>query len=238
MRDSGLRQGTRRRARTWADQKRQFRALRVPDEVVDTIQPWAGAPDKVQPLLRLVREIFFSNAVHRARTKSARVVAGAARDPHYKQRPEQPGVLSPLLKIVDRVVADLERLIDWKFTPPIERHEVDAKLRPTGRIVHLSRLDETLRAVFERARTALMPMQAELREATRRRRGRKAVLVHPFPVSALGARTAPPTPARRRELEQRLREELLQLHPARQTRPQAARAEVGRLARRIIRAIL
>src|SRR5262245_8388870 len=189
MRDSWLQQGTRRRARPWADQKRQFRALRVPDEVVDIIQPWAGAPDKVQPLLRLLRDIAFSHAVHQARTKDARVVAGAARDPHYTLRPEQPGALRTLVEIVNRGVADRQRLIDWKFTPPIELHALDAKLIPTGQVVRLSGLDETLRAVFERARTMLMPMQAELREATRRRRGRKAVLVHPFRVSALGART-------------------------------------------------
>src|SRR5262249_43903767 len=103
MRDSWLQQGTRRRARTWADQKRQFRALRVPDEVADIIQPWARAPDKVQPLLRLLRDIVFSNAVHRARTNAARWAACTARDPHHAQRPEQPGALSPLTAIVDRV---------------------------------------------------------------------------------------------------------------------------------------
>jgi hypothetical protein len=180
----------------------------------------------------------FSNAVHRARTNAARWAAGTARDPHYTRTPEEPGALSPIAAIVDGVVADLERLIRWEFTPPIEVHEVDAKRIPTGRVVRLSRLDETVRAVFERARTMLMPIQADLREATRRRRGRKAGLVHPFPVSARAARAAPPTPARRRDLEQRLCQELLQLHPARQARPHAARAEVGRMARQIIRAIL
>src|SRR5215472_12283263 len=134
MRDSWLQQGTRRRARTWADQKRQFRALGVPDEVVDTIQPWAGAPDKVQPLFRLVRDMVLSNVVHRARTNAARWAAGTARDPHYTRTPEQPGALSPIAAIVDRVVADLARLIDWKFTPPLDLHEVDAKRIATGRV--------------------------------------------------------------------------------------------------------
>ena len=163
----------------------------------------------------------------------SRRAAGRARDPHYTRTPEEPGALRPIRQRVDRVVADLERLINWQFTPPIELHELDAKLKPTGRIARLSRLDEGMRDAFETARSALLGVRATLREATDRHRGRKATLVQPFRVSALTARAAPLTPARRRELERRLRDELLRFHPDRKTRPRAARLDVGRLALRI-----
>jgi hypothetical protein len=149
MRDAWLRQGAPRGPRTWAQQQRWFRALRVPGEVFETVQRWAGSPDQLEPLLRLLRDMVVSNAVHRARTKDARFAAGTARDPHHKRVPEQPGVLSPIMAIVERLVKDLERLITWKFTPPIELHELDAKLTPTGRVVRLSRLDESIRDAFE-----------------------------------------------------------------------------------------
>jgi hypothetical protein len=139
---------------------------------------------------------------------------------------------------VDRVVADLERLIHWQFTPPIELHELNAKFKPTGRIVRLARLDEGLRDAFEIARRAVLGVQATLHELTDRRRGRKATLVQPFRVSALRARAEPPTPARRRDLQRRLRDELLQLHPARKRNPRVARLDVERLARRIGNSIL
>ena len=238
MRDSWLKKGTPRRPRTGAEQKRLFRAIGVPDEVSETLQQWAASPDQLEPVLRLVRDIVFSNAVHRARTKDARRAAGMARDPHYKLTPEQPGALSPIMDIVERVVADLERLIHWEFTPPIELHELDAKLTPTRRVVRLSRLDETMRDAFERARSALLGVHAELRQATRSRRGRKAALVQPGRVSARPSRTEPPKPVRRRELQGPLRDELLRLHPDRLTRPRPARAAAGRFARRIIGAIL
>jgi len=139
---------------------------------------------------------------------------------------------------VDRVVADLERLINWQFTPPIELHELNAKLEPTDRIVRVARLDEGVRETFETARRALLGVQAMLHDVTDRSRGRKATLVQPFRVSALRARAEPPTPARRRDLERRLRDELLRLHPARTRNPRAARLDVGPLARRISNAIL
>jgi hypothetical protein len=166
------------------------------------------------------------------------LAAGTARDPHYKLTPEQPGALSPIVNIVERVVADLERLITWEFTPPIELHELDATLTPTGRVVRLSRLDESMRNAFERARSTLLGGCATLRKATERHRCRKATLVQPFRVSGIPSRTAPPQPARRRELERRLRDELLRLHPDRETRPRAARTDAGHVARDIIAAIL
>ena len=192
----------------------------------------------LEPLLRLIRDIVFSNAVHRARTTQVRRAAGRARDPHYGRTPEEPGALRPIRELVDRVVADLERLINWQFAPPIELQELDAKLKPTGRIVRLARLDEGMREAFETARRALLGVQAMLHEATDRHRGRKATLVQPSRVSVLRSRPEPPTPARRRDLERRLRDELLQLHPARKRNPHAARVEAGRLARRIGNSIL
>src|SRR5712691_11876823 len=103
MRDAWLTQGTPRRPRTWAQQRRRFRALRVPDEVMETVQHWARSPDTLEPLLRLAQNIAFSNAVHRARAKDLRWAAGTARDPHYKVTPEHPGALSPILELVERV---------------------------------------------------------------------------------------------------------------------------------------
>jgi hypothetical protein len=119
---------------------------------------------------------------------------------------------------VDRVVADLERLINWQFAPPIELQELDAKLTPTGRIVRVARLNEGVREVFGTARRALLGVQARLHEVTDRSRGRKATLVQPFRVSAFRARAARPMPARRRDLERQLRDELLRLRPKRTTR--------------------
>jgi hypothetical protein len=238
MRDSWLQRGAQRDRRTSADQMRQLRVLRVPKDVCQTLQQWAASPATLDPLLRLIRDIVFSNAVHRARMTEGRRAAGRARDPHYKQTPEEPGALRPIRELVDRVVAHLERLITWQFTPPIELHELDAKLKPTGRIVRVARLDEGMREAFETARSALLGVQAMLHDVTDRHRGRKATLVQPFRVSTLTARSARPTPARRRELERRLRDELLRLHPARTRKPRAARLDIGRLARRIANSIL
>jgi hypothetical protein len=137
---------------------------------------------------------------------------------------------------VDRVVADLEGLINWQFTPPIEFHELDAKLDPTGRLVSVQ-LDEGMRDAFETARSALLAVRATLHDVTDRHRGRKVTLVRPFG-STLTARAARPTPARRRDLERLLREELLRLHPDRTKGPAAARLDVDRLARHIGNSIL
>jgi hypothetical protein len=217
---------------------RQLQTLRVPKDVCQTLQQWAASPAVLDPLLRLIRDIVGSNAVHRALMTEARRAAGRARDPHYKHTPEEPGVLRPIRKRVDRLVADLEWLINWRCTPPIEQHELDAKFKPTGRIVRLERLPEGLRDAFETARRALLGVRATLHDVTDRHRGRKATLVQPFRVSALRSRAAPPTPARRRDLERRLRDELLRLHPARTRNPRAARLDAGRLARRISNSIL
>jgi hypothetical protein len=213
---------------------RQLQTFRVPKNVCQTLQQWATSPATLEPLLRLIRAIVFSTAVHQARTTQARRAAGRARDSHYARTPEEPGALRPIRELVDRVVADLERLITWQFTPPIELHELDAKLTPTGRIV---RLDEGLRDAFETARSALLGVQEQLHDVTDRHRGRKATLVQPFG-SALISRAARPLPARRRDLERLLRVELLRLHPTRISNPRAARRDVGRLARRIGNSIL
>jgi hypothetical protein len=217
---------------------RQLQALGVPKDVCQTLQQCAASPATLEPLRRLISGIVFSNAVHRARTTQARRAAGRARDPHYGRTPEEPGALRPLRELVDRVVADLERLINWQFAPPIELQELDAKLTPTGRIVRVARLNEGVREVFGTARRALLGVQARLHEVTDRSRGRKATLVQPFRVSALRSRAEPPTPARRRDLERRLRDELLRLHPARKRNPSVARLDVERLARRIGNSIL
>jgi hypothetical protein len=238
MRDSWLQRGARRGRRTSADQMRQLQTLGVPKDVGQTLQQWAASPATLEPLLRLIRDIVFSNAVHRARMTEVRRAAGRARDPHYKQTPEEPGALRPLRELVDRVVADLGRLITWQFTPPIELHELNAKFKPTGRIVRVARLDEGMREAFETARSALLGVQAMLHHVTDRSRGRKATLVQLFRVSTLTARSARPTPARRRDLQRRLRDELLQLHPARKRHPRVARLDVGPLARRIGKSIL
>jgi hypothetical protein len=234
MRDPWLQRGARRR--TSAEQTRQLRVLRIPNEVRETLQQWAASPAALEPLLRLIRAIVVSNAAHLARAKQARRIAGRARDPHYKQTPEEPGVLWPIRQRVDRVVADLEWLISWRFTPPIERHELDAKLKPTGRIVY-AQLDAGMRAAFATARSALLAVRATLHDVTDRHRGRKVTLVQPFG-STLTARAARPTPARRRDLERLLRDELRRLHPDRTKRPGAARLDVDRLARRIGNSIL
>ena len=236
MRDRWLTQAARHPS-TWSQQERQFRALRVPADVYDTLQHWAASPAELEPLFRLVRDIVLANAVHRARGKHRRWAAGAARDPHYHLTPETSGALRPILDVLDGVIADLERLGRWEVTPPIALHELDAKLTPTGRTVRLSRLDEHLQEAFETARRTLLPVREHLRAATQRHPGRKATLVQPGRISALRAPTASPPPVRRRELERMLRDQILLLHPARQTRPRAARVDAGRLAHDIIDAI-
>src|SRR5712692_1763048 len=176
MRDAWLQKARARGPWTWAELMPQFRAL-VPaaegKNLFKTLQQWGTSPDQLKPLLRLVRNIVFSNAVHLARMKHAKWAAGKARKPHYNETPEDPGALGPILDIVERVVSDLERLINWKFTPPIVLQERDAKLKPTRRTVHLSRLDESIREAFEQARQELLGVREHLRKDTQRARGRK-----------------------------------------------------------------
>jgi len=197
--------------------------------VISTLERWVTSPEQVRPLARLIRGMIFANAYYDAQQKWARWAAGTARDPHHKQSPEDPGALGPLRKLVDEVIANLETLRDWQF-PPIELKELDAKLRPTRRIVKLSRLDENRRRTFERARQGLLGIQRELHDATRRPRGRKARLVKPFGVAPFSLVRGLPTPARRRELVRMLHEEIFALHPDRKTRQRAAKAHAGRLA--------
>ncbi len=214
--------------------KRHFRVLRVPAHICETLRQWGAAPDDLAPLLRLVRVIVVSNAVHRAEIKRATWAAGTARDPHYKRTPEKPGALRPLLDIVERVIADLERLIQWKFAPPIVLHELDAKLKPTHRKVRLSRLDEASREAFGKARQELLGVRENLRKDTQRRRGQKATLVQPHRVSTRSRSPELPKPARRRELVRMVRVQILALHPNRKKPPRAARAQADRLAGDII----
>jgi len=185
----------------------------------------------------MVRDIVFSNAVHRAEAKRVKWTAGTARDPHHKFTPEEPGALRPLLDIVERVISDLERLIQWKFTPPIVLQELDAKHKPTRRRAHLSRLDEAIRETFEKARKELLWVRESLRKDTQRPRGRKATLVQPYRVSARSMSSAGPKAARRRDLVRMVRAEILRLHPKRATCRLAARAQAERLARGIIATI-
>ena len=240
MRDAWLRTATPRGPWTWTEVKRQFRAFLPAAESTTlraTLQQWGASPEDLQPLLRLVRAIVFSNAVHRAQMKGATWAAGTARDPHYKATPEVPGALRPLRGRVERVIAELEQLIQWEFAPPIVLHEQDAQRTPTGRTVRLARLDEGMRAAFARARTELVSVREALRTDTLRPRGRKATLVQPYRVSSRSRSSERPKAARRRDLVRMVRAEILALHPERTTRPRAARAQVERLVRDIIDAI-
>jgi hypothetical protein len=216
MRDAWLRRATPHGPWTWAELKRQFRAflLAAPSKTLcATLQQWGASPEDLEPLLRLVRDITISNAVHRAEMKRGQWAAGRARDPHYKGTPEEPGALRPLLDIVERVISDLERLIQWTFTPPIVLQKLDAKHKPTRRRVRLSRLDETVRETFEKARTELLWVRERLRKDTQRPRGRRATLVQPYRISARSMSSAGPKVARRRDLVRMVRAEILRLHP-------------------------
>lgn len=223
---------------TWAELKRQFRAVVPAAErttLCETLQQWGASPEDLKPLLQLIRAIVFSNAVHRAEMKRATWAAGTARDPHYKATPEEPGALRPLRDRVERVTAELEQLTQWEFTPPIV---LDAQhKRPARRRVRLSRLDEAIRETFEKARKELLGVRAMLRRDTQRPRGRKATLVQPYRVSARSRSPELPKPARRGELMRRVGAQILAIHPERTTRPRAARAQAASLARDIIAAI-
>src|SRR4029453_1543965 len=70
MRDPWLQRGARRR--TSAEQTRQLRVLRIPNEVRETLQQWAASPAALEPLLRLIRAIVVSNAAHQARPPQPR----------------------------------------------------------------------------------------------------------------------------------------------------------------------
>jgi hypothetical protein len=227
MQDTWLLKPAKRR--TPAEVKRDFRALRVPRQVSTTLlDRWRASPAAVEPVLQLVKKLVVAHAMHRAQVKGARWAAGYARDPHHKETPETPGALSPIRDIVEQLIADLERLIDWKFTPPIAWEELDAKHKRTGRTVRLASLDENIRGAFTTARRALLVVRARLREDTRRSRGRPRTLVHPFQGSAV----------RQRELVAVLRDQLLTLHPARKQHARTARIEAAHLAREIIAAVL
>jgi hypothetical protein len=240
VRDTWLRTATPRGPRTWAELKRHFRAFLPAAQsktLCATLQQWGASPEDLEPLLRLVRAIVFSNAVYRADLTRATWAAGTARDPHHKLTPEKPGALRPLLEFLERVIAELEQLIQWEFTPSIVRHELDAKHTRTHRTVRLTRLDEGIRAAFEKARTELLGVRAMLRQDTQRPRGRKATLVQPYRVSARSRSSGGPKAARRRDVVKMVRAEILGLHPSRATRPRAARAQAERLARGIIATI-
>jgi hypothetical protein len=240
MRDAWLQAATPRGPWTWAELERQFRAV-VPAAECTTLcgalQQWGASPGDLEPLLRLVRALVVSNAVHRAELTRATWAAGTARDPHYKATPEVPGALGPLRDRVERVIAELEQLIQWEFTPPIVLQERDAQHKPTGRTVRRARIDEGIRAAFEKARTELLEVRETLRRDTQRPRGRKATLVQPYQVSTRSRSSEVPKAARRRDLVGMVRAEILALHPERTTRPRAARAQAERLARAIIAAI-
>ena len=240
VRDAWLRTATPRGPWTWAEVKRQFRAF-LPaaqaETLCATLQQWGASPEDLAPLLRLVGDITLSNAVHRAEMKRRKWAAGTARDPHYEEIPEKPGALRPLRDIVERVISDLERLIEWNFTPPIVLQELDAKHQPTHRTVRLARLDEGIHMAFAKARTELLGVRERLRADTQRSRGRKATLVQPYRVSARSRSSEVPKAARRRDLVRMVHAEILALHPARTTRPRAARVQGERLARDIIAAI-
>jgi hypothetical protein len=197
----------------------------------DTLQQWGASPEDLEPLLQRIRTIVLWNAVYRARLTRATWAAGTAREPHYKATPEVPGALRPLRDRVERVIAELGQLSRWEFTPPIVRHELDAKLTPTHRTVRLSRLDEAVRAAFAKARTELLWVREALRKDTERPRGRKATLVQPDRGSVV------PKAARRRALVRMVRAEILALLPKQKKRPRAAGAQAKRLARDIIAAI-
>jgi hypothetical protein len=123
VRDAWLHAATPRGPWTWAELKRQFRAFLPAAEsktLCATLQQ--SSPEDLAPLLRLVKDITLSNAVHRAQMNRTTWAAGTARDPHYKVAREVPGALRPLREIVERVIAELEQLIQWQFTQPIELH--------------------------------------------------------------------------------------------------------------------
>jgi len=240
MRDAWLRTATPRGSWTWAALKHQFRAV-VPaaqsKTLCATLQQWGASPEDLEPLLRLVRTIVFSNAVHRAELKGARWAAGTAREPHHKETPEVRGALRPLRDRVERVIAELEQLSQWEFTPPIVLHELDAEHKATHRTVRRARLDESICAAFAKARTELLWVRELLRRDTERSRGRKVTLVQPYRVSARSRSAERPKPARRRELARMVGAQILALHPERTMRPRAARAQAERLAGAIIAAI-
>jgi len=73
----------------------ELRAMRVPPRVISTLEGWGTSPEQVRPLARLIRGMIFAKVYYDAQQKRARWAAGTARDPHYKQSPEDPGALGP-----------------------------------------------------------------------------------------------------------------------------------------------
>src|SRR5262245_34360654 len=110
MQDPWLRKGSRHGPRSWTELERTLRSLRVPKTVVTMLRRWNASPEHAEPVVRLIRDIVFTNAVYRAQLKGARWAAGTARDPHVKETPEIPGALGPVLARVERTIADLEAL--------------------------------------------------------------------------------------------------------------------------------
>jgi hypothetical protein len=231
-RDAWLQETAPRRPWTWAKRTRQFRAF-IPNAeckaLCQTLEHWGVSPNDVEPLLGLVRRIVLSNAVHRAQMKAAKWAAGTARDPHYKHTREEPGALRPILNIVERVIAELEQVIQWTFTPPASLEELDPRHKPTGRTVRVARLDETIRSACAKARSEVVGIRRHLRRDTQRLRGRKATLVWPHEAQSITLRAA-----RRRDLAQMVCRQILALYPAQTRVPRAAKAQAARVARDII----
>jgi hypothetical protein len=231
-RDAWLQKTPPRGPWTWAKRTRQFGAFIPKAEckaLCQTLEQWGVSPDNVEPLVRVLRRIVLSNAVHRAQRKAAKWAAGTARDPHYKDTPEKPGALRPILNIVERVIADLEQVINWTFRPAIMLEERDAQHKPTGRTVQLARLDETIRSTCAKARNEVVGIRRLLRRDAQRLRGRKATLVWPYEAQSITLRAA-----RRRDLAQMVCRQILALYPAQTRVPHAAKAQAARVARDII----
>lgn len=189
-----------------------------------------ASPVALRPVVRWLRNLFLSNLHHASQLAFHRRMLGRARDPHGGRsrapHADAPGVLGELRPVVERAIAGIEELLDWRSER--ERVELDPKTgKRTGRKEsQVFRVPASYRAALEKhLKRVLFPLRAELG----RRRGIAPTLVWPGPYTqTVAVRT------RRQIAEAHL--QYLQMRAAKSADPsmraEAAR-EINRLAREL-----
>lgn len=139
-----------------------------------------ASPVALRPVVRWLRDLFLSNVHHVSQLAFQTRMLGRARDPHggpsRAPHADAPGVLGELRPVVDRAIAGIEELLDWRSER--ERVELDPKTgKQTGRKEsQVSRVPASYRAALEQhLKSVLFPLRAELGRV----KGRAPTLVWP-----------------------------------------------------------
>jgi hypothetical protein len=127
----------------------------------------AARPVALRPVLQWLRDLFVSNVHHVSQLAFQRRMLGRARDPHGGRarapHADAPGVLGELRPVVERAIAGIEELLDWRSER--ERVALDPKTgKQTGRKEsQVFRVPASYRAALEKhLKSVLFPLRVEL----------------------------------------------------------------------------